>query len=109
MDIVDFSDSDFLCVYLHHEYYYEHRIHMFDVRRDELGAGGRGDLFENIEGALIHGSYIADFENKFSAGNALTIPPNEYQDNSDYDEYDDYEEDASCSDDSKIFDEVIPF
>lgn len=64
VDVVDFEDSNILSIYLHHQYYYNIRMRMFDVDKYELNRDG-GHLFEIIESELIHGPYIKDYEERF--------------------------------------------
>lgn len=64
VDVVDYPDSPILSVYLHHDYYYNYRMRMFDIDKEILYESG-GHLFEEIESRLVHGSYIKEFEEKF--------------------------------------------
>ena len=65
VDVVDYPLEEELEVYLHHWYYDGMKVHIFDIRKDELGCGGCGSLEEFIEGCLVYGRYIQDFECKY--------------------------------------------
>ena len=65
VDVVDYPLEEELEVYLHHWHYDGIKVHIFDIRKDELGYGGCGCLKEYIEGHLVHGHYIQDFERKY--------------------------------------------
>ena len=65
VDVVDYPLEEELEVYLHHWYYDGIKVHIFDIRKDELGYGGCGSLEEFIEGRLVYGRYIQDFERKY--------------------------------------------
>lgn len=51
IDIYEAHDHE---VYLHHWNYDGIKVHIFDIRKDELGYGGCGSLDEFIEGHLVH-------------------------------------------------------
>ena len=41
-------------------------MHMFNIRKDELGVyGGMGELEDIIEGALVSGPYIQKFKETY--------------------------------------------
>lgn len=66
VDVVDYPLEEELKLYLHHWYYDGMKMHMFDVRKDELGVyGGAGELEDIIEGALVNGPYIKIFKEKY--------------------------------------------
>ena len=66
VDVVDYPLEEELKLYLHHWYYDGMKIHMFNIRKDELGAfGGMGELEDIIEGALVNGSYIQKFKENY--------------------------------------------
>lgn len=68
VDVVDYPNAEELEVYLHHRYYDGIKVHIFDVRKDELGFGGLGELEDVIEGRLVHEPFIRNFEDKYLTG-----------------------------------------
>ena len=66
VDVVDYPIEEELKLYLHHWYYDGMKMHMFNIRKDELGVyGGMGELEDIIEGALVNGSYIQKFKENY--------------------------------------------
>ena len=65
VDVVNYPLEEELEIYLHHCYYDGIKIHIFDIRKDELGCGGAGELEDIIEGRLVHQSFIQAFEQKY--------------------------------------------
>lgn len=65
IDVVDFPFEEELKIYLHHEYYDGIKVHIFDIRKDELDCGGAGALEDIIEGQLISNNFIHEFQQKY--------------------------------------------
>lgn len=97
VDVVDYPDSPIISVHLHHDYFYNYRMRMFDIDKEMLYESG-GHLFEEIESKLVHGSYIKMFEDKFLS--------NDSTENDDTKDIDESEEDAKSDDVDNM---IIPF
>ena len=62
VDVVDYHCEETLDIYLHHTYLSSVKVHVLQIRKDELGYGGAGRLEDIIESCLLHSNYIKKFQ-----------------------------------------------
>ena len=65
VDVVDYHCEETLDIYLHHAYLSGVKVHVLQIRKDELGYGGAGRLENIIESRLLHSNYIKKFQKNY--------------------------------------------
>lgn len=65
VDVVDYHCEGTLDIYLHHTYLSSVKVHVLQIRKDELGYGGAGRLEDIIESCLLHSNYIKKFQKNY--------------------------------------------